>query len=42
MINRILMELYDDYEKGNIDSLKEFTKRHYQVMVLISCLLAVS
>lgn len=27
MINRILMELYDDYEKGNIDSLKEFTKK---------------
>ena len=21
MINRIIMELYDDYEKGNIDSL---------------------
>lgn len=27
MINRILMELYDDYEKGNIDSLLEFTKK---------------
>lgn len=27
MINRILMELYDDYEKGNIDRLKEFTKK---------------
>ncbi len=27
MINRILMELYDDYEKGNIDSLIEFTKK---------------
>ncbi len=27
MINRIIMELYDDYEKGNIDSLIEFTKK---------------
>ena len=27
MINRILMELYDDYDKGNIDSLIEFTKK---------------
>ena len=27
MINSILMELYDDYEKGNIDSLIEFTKK---------------
>ena len=27
MINRILMELYDDYENGNIDSLIEFTKK---------------
>ena len=27
MINRILMELYDDYEKGDIDSLIEFTKK---------------
>ena len=28
MINRILMELYDDYEKNdNIDSLIEFTKK---------------
>ena len=27
MINRILMELYDDYEKSNIDSLIEFTKK---------------
>ena len=27
MINRILMELYDDYEKSNIYSLKEFTKK---------------
>lgn len=26
MINRILMELYDDYEKGNVNSLIEFTK----------------
>jgi len=24
MINRILMELYDDYEKGNIESLVKF------------------
>ena len=27
MINRIIMELYDDYENGNIDSLLEFTKK---------------
>lgn len=27
MINRILMELYDDYSKGNIDSLIEFTTK---------------
>ena len=27
MINRIIMELYDDYEKGNVDSLIEFTKK---------------
>lgn len=27
MINRILMELYDGYENGNIDSLIEFTKK---------------
>lgn len=27
MINRILMELYDDYEKGNVNSLIEFTKK---------------
>lgn len=27
MINRILMELYDDYEKGNIESLIDFTKK---------------
>ena len=27
MINRILMELYDDYEKENIDSLIDFTKK---------------
>ena len=29
MINRILMELYDDYEKGSIDSLVEFTKKTF-------------
>ena len=27
MINRIIMELYDDYEEGNVDSLIEFTKK---------------
>ena len=27
MINRILMELYDDYEKGNVNSLIEFTEK---------------
>ena len=27
MINRIIMELYDDYEKGNVDNLIEFTKK---------------
>ena len=27
MINRIIMELYDDYENGNNDSLLEFTKK---------------
>lgn len=32
MINRILMELYDDYEKNNIESLIEFAKKHFQVM----------
>ena len=25
MINRILMELYDEYEKGNLEPLKEFS-----------------
>ena len=25
MINRILMELYDEYEKENIEPLKEFS-----------------
>lgn len=25
MITRILMELYDDYEKGNLDSLRDFS-----------------
>lgn len=29
MINRILMELYDDYEKGNIESLIEFTDKTF-------------
>lgn len=29
MINRILMELYDDYEKGSIDNLVEFTKKTF-------------
>lgn len=29
MINRILMELYDDYEKGNIESLIEFTNKTF-------------
>lgn len=27
MINRFLMELYDEYEKGNVEPLKEFTKK---------------
>ena len=27
MINRLLMELYDDYEKNNISSLIEFAKK---------------
>ena len=27
MINRILMELYDDYNDNNMDSLLEFTKK---------------
>ena len=29
MINRILMELYDDYEKNNIDSLIEFARKTF-------------
>lgn len=29
MINRILMELYDDYEKNNIESLIEFTNKTF-------------
>ena len=29
MINRILMELYDDYANGNIDSLIEFTNKTF-------------
>ena len=29
MINRILMELYDDYEKNNIESLIEFAKKTF-------------
>jgi hypothetical protein len=29
MINRILMELYDDYEKNNIDNLIEFTNKTF-------------
>lgn len=29
MINRILMELYDDYEKGNIESLIDFTNKTF-------------
>ncbi len=29
MINRILMELYDDYELGNMESLIEFAKKTF-------------
>lgn len=29
MINRILVELYDDYEKGNLESLIEFTNKTF-------------
>ena len=29
MINRILMELYDDYEQGNIESLIDFTNKTF-------------
>lgn len=29
MINRILMELYDDYEKNNMESLIEFTNKTF-------------
>lgn len=29
MINRILMELYDDYEKNNIESLIEFARKTF-------------
>ena len=29
MINRILMELYDDYEQGSIESLIEFTNKTF-------------
>ncbi len=29
MINRILMELYDDYEQGNIESLIEFASKTF-------------
>ena len=29
MINRILMELYDDFEKDNLDSLLEFSKKTF-------------
>lgn len=29
MINRILMELYDDYEKGNINELVEFANKTF-------------
>ena len=29
MIDRILMELYDDYEKGNIESLKKFANKTF-------------
>lgn len=29
MINRILMELYDDYERGNIESLIDFTNKTF-------------
>ena len=29
MINRILMELYDEYEKGNVEALKEFAKKTF-------------
>lgn len=38
MINRILMELYDDYEKNNIESLIEFAKKKFQVMEQINYL----
>ena len=30
MFNRILMELYDDYANGNIDSLIEFSKKTFK------------
>ena len=29
MINRILMELYDDYEKGNMETLIDFTNKTF-------------
>lgn len=30
MINRILMELYDEYINNNIEPLKEFAKKNFQ------------
>lgn len=29
MVNRILMELYDDYEKGNRENLIDFTNKTF-------------
>lgn len=29
MINRILMELYDEYEKGSVQELKDFAEKTF-------------
>ena len=28
MVNRILMELYDEYEKGSVQELKDFAEKN--------------
>lgn len=37
MLNWILMELYDDYEKGNIESLIEFANKTFPSEIFIGC-----
>ena len=43
MINRILMELFDDYEKKGIEALKEFTEKTFPLdgtdKLFIGCML---